>query len=114
MDGNFTVEADRDAVLPVTQLIAERFAEYAASGADAWDATLDVHGRPKWLKDLSEACPHGSAESPRSTRSRRGRRAAAPFRRASAAVFVNGIQVAVGGDQQKPLLLSTSPVSMIG
>ena len=32
---------------------------------------------------------------------------------ASAAVFVNGIQVAVGGDQQKPLLLSTSPVSMI-
>ena len=63
MDGNFTVEADRDAVLPVTQLIAERFAEYAASGADAWDATLDVHNRPKWLKDLAGVA-HELAESP--------------------------------------------------
>ena len=113
MDGNFTVEADRDAVLPVTQLIAERFAEYAASGADTWDATLDVHGRPKWLKDLAGVA-HELAESPAVnpllTEAAALQR---PFRPgAPAAVIVDGIAVAVGV-QQKPLLLSTTPVSMI-
>ena len=51
LDGNYTVEDDREAVVPVLKLIAERFAEYARSGSDAWDATLDVHKRPAWLKE---------------------------------------------------------------
>ena len=55
LDGNYTVEADREAVVPVLTLIAERFAEYARSGSDAWDATLDVHKRPVWLKELAGA-----------------------------------------------------------
>ena len=43
--GNFTVDADRDVIAPVLETIALRYAEYAASGSDAWDATLDVHNR---------------------------------------------------------------------
>jgi hypothetical protein len=30
--------------------IANRFAEYEASGSTAWDATMDVPQRPEWLK----------------------------------------------------------------
>ena len=28
-------------------------AQYASSGSDAWDATIDVHNRPRWLKELA-------------------------------------------------------------
>ncbi len=63
LDGNYTVEDDREAVVPVLKLIAERFAEYARSGSDAWDATLDVHKRPAWLKELA-GVDEGFPESP--------------------------------------------------
>ena len=63
LDGNYTVETDREAVVPVLKLIAERFAEYARSGSDAWDATLDVHKRPVWLKALA-GVGEGVPESP--------------------------------------------------
>ena len=36
---------------------------YAASGSDAWDATIDVHQRPRWLKELAGIAPD-TAESP--------------------------------------------------
>ncbi len=63
MDGNFTVDSDRDSILPVLEILAQRFAEYAASGSDAWDATIDVHKRPRWLKELAGVADD-SAESP--------------------------------------------------
>ena len=68
IDGNFTVDSDRATVVPVLKLIAERFAEYAQSGSDAWDATLDVHKRPKWLKQLAgvvEGVPEAPHVDPR-------------------------------------------------
>ena len=56
--GNYTVDNDRDTILPVLKVIAERYAEYAASGSDAWDATVDVHDRPQWPKDLVGVTEH--------------------------------------------------------
>ena len=53
IEGNFTVAADRGVIRPVLIASAERFAEYAASGADSWDCTIDVHNRPLWLKKLA-------------------------------------------------------------
>ena len=63
MEGEFTVSSDRETCRPVLKLIAQRFAEYAASGSDAWDATLDAHQRPAWLKVLA-GVEEGVAESP--------------------------------------------------
>jgi hypothetical protein len=34
--GNFTVEADKKIIKPVLVKIAQRYAEYAASGSDEW------------------------------------------------------------------------------
>ena len=45
------------------EVIAFRYAEYAASGSDAWDATIDVHNRPQWLKNLAGIAPD-QIESP--------------------------------------------------
>lgn len=60
--GIFTDDDDRDRIMPVLKAIAMRYAEYAASGSDAWDSTLDVHNRPQWLKSL--ACiTRGTRES---------------------------------------------------
>ena len=55
--GNFTDPADADVVRPVLTLIANRYAEYARSGSDAWDATVDVHARPDWLKRAAGVDP---------------------------------------------------------
>ena len=55
--GNFTDPADADVVRPVLRLIADRYAEYARSGSDAWDATVDVHARPDWLKRAAGVDP---------------------------------------------------------
>ena len=55
--GNFTVDADRDVVGLVSRRIALRYATYAASGSTAWDATIDVHRRPAWLKRLAGVAP---------------------------------------------------------
>jgi hypothetical protein len=53
LEGQFTCDADREVIEPVLATIAARYAEYAASGSDAWDATIDVHSRPRWLKELA-------------------------------------------------------------
>ncbi|KAJ8605842.1 hypothetical protein CTAYLR_000515 [Chrysophaeum taylorii] len=51
--GQFSIPGDKTAIEPVLAAIALRFAEYARSGSDAWDATLDVLTRPLWLKTLA-------------------------------------------------------------
>ena len=55
--GNFTVAGDRETIRPVLVKLARRYAEYAASGSDVWDATVDVHARPSWLKQLADVDP---------------------------------------------------------
>ena len=47
----------RDVVGLVSRRIALRYATYAASGSTAWDATIDVHRRPAWLKRLAGVAP---------------------------------------------------------
>ena len=53
LQGQFTVDHDREVIYPVVVAIADRFAEYVASGSDVWDATIDARTRPAWLKELS-------------------------------------------------------------
>ena len=55
--GNFSNVLDIDRIEPVLCEVAKRYAEYAASGSDVWDATIDVHGRPDWLKELAGVDP---------------------------------------------------------
>ena len=55
--GQFTDASDKAVIKPVIAVIAHRYAEYARSGSDAWDATIDVHGRPNWLKKLAGVPP---------------------------------------------------------
>ena len=93
LDGNYTVEADREAVVPVLTLIAERFAEYARSGSDAWDATLDVHKRPVWLKELA-GVSEGVPESPHVNPKLAG---AASLSRLFRPAVVNAAQVSSNG-----------------
>ena len=64
LGGNYTDETDKTVIKPVLERVAERYAEYARSGSDAWDATLDVRARPDWLKRLAgvdPACVEGPA-----------------------------------------------------
>ena len=63
ISGNFTVDTDRDVIKPVLTQIAQRYAEYAASGSTSWSATVDVHKRPAWLKALA-GVDEGAIESP--------------------------------------------------
>ena len=63
LEGNYTVDSDREVVEPVLVRIAQRYAEYASSGSDAWDATIDVHSRPLWLKQLA-GVEENTSESP--------------------------------------------------
>lgn len=48
MTGDFTVVDDVAAIAPIVVSIANKFAEYEASGSTAWDATIDVRQRPEW------------------------------------------------------------------
>ena len=48
MTGDFTVADDVSAIAPIIVSIGNRFAEYEASGSDAWDSTMDVRTRPDW------------------------------------------------------------------
>jgi hypothetical protein len=51
--GRFTVANDRETIRPVITRIAERYAAYEASGSRAWDLTLDIRARPRWLRDAA-------------------------------------------------------------
>ena len=46
---DFTVADDISAIAPIVVSIANRFAEYEASGSTAWEATMDVRQRPDWI-----------------------------------------------------------------
>jgi len=52
--GRFTNEADREAVWPLVVCIAQRYEEYHASGSQAWEETLLMKDRPKWLVDAGK------------------------------------------------------------
>ena len=45
---DFTVAEDIAAIAPISVSIANRFAEYEASGSTAWASTMDVRQRPSW------------------------------------------------------------------
>ena len=67
LEGNFSNVSDCENIKPVLVRIALRYAEYAASGSDAWDATIDIHSRPQWLKALAgvaEDAPESPAVDP--------------------------------------------------
>ena len=44
---------DVGAIAPIIVSIANRFAEYEASGSTAWDSTMDVRCRPAWLREAA-------------------------------------------------------------
>ena len=48
MTGDFTVVDDVAAIAPIVVSVANKFAEYEASGSTAWEATIDVRQRPEW------------------------------------------------------------------
>ena len=48
MTGDFTVMDDVSVIAPIIVSIGTRFAEYEASGSEAWDSTMDVRTRPDW------------------------------------------------------------------
>ena len=52
--GRFTNEGDREAVWPLVVCIAQRYQEYADSGSQAWEETLLMQDRPKWLVDAGQ------------------------------------------------------------
>jgi hypothetical protein len=47
---DFTVVDDIASISPIVVSIANRFAEYEASGSAAWDVTVDVTQRPQYLR----------------------------------------------------------------
>ncbi|KAJ1456538.1 hypothetical protein M885DRAFT_517315 [Pelagophyceae sp. CCMP2097] len=61
LEGDFTSEGDRMALVPVVSDIAWRYKVYEASGADEWDSTIDVRARPAWFDTVRlPGAPRGS------------------------------------------------------
>ena len=52
-DGDLTVDKDRPFLLAITNRIAREYSAYEASHSSAWDLTLDIENRPKWLKQAA-------------------------------------------------------------
>ena len=53
MTGDFTVVDDVAQIAPIIVGLANRFAEYEASGSVNWDATMNVRQRPEWCVVVS-------------------------------------------------------------
>ena len=53
LTGLFTVAPDTSAVAPLVVALANRYAEYELSGSTAWDRTVDVRSRPRWLREAA-------------------------------------------------------------
>ena len=57
LTGLYTVYPDTDAVALLVVALAERYAEYERSGSTAWDRTVEVRSRPRWLREAASLAP---------------------------------------------------------